>query len=143
MNQIIKGEKKTGIQHRRDSIANIGKQYQELLHWGELYYCYYKYHKGLAYLRKMTGGNHLAFDTMERSRIYWNWWKNHWSLRESEAMQVIGMLDDIKNRVATYKALHNVEALTWENDYYGSIMESSYAGMIGILYDDLNQKETL
>jgi hypothetical protein len=66
-----------------DAMANSHKQQvMQILGWDELHYCNYQYQCGIAYLMWYMPCNQEGRRTLERSKLYWDWWKNLWSLYE-------------------------------------------------------------
>jgi hypothetical protein len=53
-----------------------------LLNWDEGQYAWYQYEQGLAYLKAYLKGHVHSMQVLEENRTFWNWWKNHWALRD-------------------------------------------------------------
>ncbi len=56
----------------------------ELMKWREGEYASLQYETGLRYLSTYLEGDEHAESILSRSRIFWNWWKNHWTNRDAE-----------------------------------------------------------
>lgn len=56
----------------------------QLLGWTEMEYSECIYQTGLDYLQTYIPGDAHGITALERSRIFWNWWKNHWQQRDEQ-----------------------------------------------------------
>lgn len=72
------------------AIAKAGtvkEQVCKILHWSELEYANYQYEQGLAYLQAYIPRDPQGIQELESSRIFWNWWKNQWVIRDETFLQ--------------------------------------------------------
>lgn len=90
------------------------QQVQNLLHWDELRYCHFKYRQGIQYLRLYTQGDDGMLNWLERNRLFWNWWKIQWALRDSVYAEDAGRLGQLQHRRLLYTSLHNPYTLIHE-----------------------------
>lgn len=115
-----------------------------LLEWNEEQYCWYKYRQGLEYLRVYLFGDAHAISIIERSPVFWGWWKNHFTIREEEYLQHTQELENmpISKRAAAYVKLHDAKMLAEEMNPTSQMLGDSYATMIQQLIK-LQKKETV
>lgn len=102
--------------------------------WSDLEYAEHQYNTGLEYLRLYIPNDPAGADTLIRSRIFWQWWKNHWSFRDAYFIRSIAEKDQEERR-NIYIMLHSPVRLA-SAIYPGRvILDNSYAEMIGRLFD--------
>lgn len=53
-----------------------------LLGWSEEQYAQFKYENGLKYLSMYMNGLHDMIRAAESDKMFWNWWRNCWDLRD-------------------------------------------------------------
>ena len=110
----MKSNTATHINTRREESKRLQAFVMECLGWTEYEYCLFKYEQGLEYLKAYLTSFHIDNDMLrfmphiERQRIYWQWWKNHWMLRDSifEANMINDKLS-LSTKLRIYKGLHN------------------------------------
>lgn len=78
-------KKKLSDADRAQAYRNAAMyEVMDLLGWDETRYNNYKYECGLNYLWAHLHGDADGFAQLTGSSIYWDWWKLHWYIRESE-----------------------------------------------------------
>ena len=101
----------------------------KLLGMTEEQYARHQYDTGLAYLQLYLHGTEPATRELEGNRIFWNWWKNLWALRDLRFLQ-----DQHQgNHWAIWLNSHDAAMLAAERTAPARLMGSSYAVMIGKL----------
>jgi len=104
-----------------------------LLGWDELQYAEFQYQMGLAYLGSYIIGDHWGQDMLQRTPLFWNWWKNQWMIRDKAFLQ--DQEEELsKLRVETcrslYRHLHDAGQLACDIYPGRMIMDESYNQMI-------------
>lgn len=127
----------THAQNRQQAAHRCMNRILPMLEWTELQYCYFMYGEGLKYLQIYLQGDMHAIGIIERSPVFWGWWKNHWTIRDEVYLQSYEEMCQISLyfREAAYKALHNADLLTQEKEYYSIGLGDSYAAMFGKMID--------
>jgi hypothetical protein len=109
------------------------------LGWSELEYGQFQYEMGLAYLRFYISGDQWGQDLLQRTRLFWAWWKNEWMARDMTFCNNENGRPPMStgNLVRRYRHLH--DATTLASDIYPGrmIMEESYSQMIGSLIKEV------
>lgn len=84
------------------------------LHWNEMQYAQMQYHNGLAYLHWLLMGDDEGRDQLERSGMFWNWFKHQWYIHDVEFLHagLEGQPLDVK--LDWYNDIHNPRALAAE-----------------------------
>ena len=129
--------KPSHIQSRRDAAIRCEHHVMDLLDWSLEDYTWFKYQTGLRYLKLYTANNQAIYK-LERSRIFWNWWKNHWTIREEEWLLGFGKLQTISPRIRLqdYRAMHNAGGLAQEIFPNAKVLGESYAEMMQEVIDE-------
>jgi len=114
---------------------------QQLLGWNELQYAQFVYDTGCAYLQAYIPGNEEAIAALERSRVYWAWWKNHWQQRDRQFLQTVNPYAPAQVILTFYERYNNAHRLAgrvWPN---AVVLNDSYARMIGEFNDEILQHD--
>ena len=123
-------------------------QVPEWLGWSDADHAHFLYECGLKYLELYQGGDVECIEIMSGSRVFWNWWKYMWYLRDQEWLDLCeqaywakkhggaGLSPEVREqltkmvaqetRVASYYQLHNADALADERTPHGSTLDKSY-----------------
>lgn len=115
----------------------IQEQIVDILQWDEDRYSKYVLECGNAYLYAYIKNEaEEVIAQIKRSRIFWNWWKINWQLRDLAFIESISA--PIKKDVArqVYQSLHDPATLAAELFPDGTVLGESYAAMI----EELNQE---
>lgn len=134
---------KSHIETRRDASVRCAVRVMNLLHWTELEYGAFKYQIGLSYLKQYTK-DEQAICRLERTKVFWNWWKIHWTIREEQWLLDYQKLQQIslRYRLKSYKSQHDPGGLAQEIYPNAKVLGESYAEMMQKIIDEshLNQK---
>ena len=99
-------ENKTYIQLRRERAAFVKGRVCEILGWTDLEYAEFQFETGITYLERYLPEGLNGVQALERSRLYWSWWRNSWLHRDEALLQEVD--NGIRgNLTLIYKELHN------------------------------------
>ena len=98
----------------------------ELLQWDDLTFGNFQYEQGITYLETYVKDRY----PLETSRIFWNWWKNHWTLRDEDLINKGISELAISQRRAVYFDIHDGKYLAHEVHPHRVILEQSYGDMV-------------
>lgn len=121
--------KVTRIQERRNAADAAKKQVLDALEMDEYSYCKFMYDCGLTYLEHYIR-NEIDVKRFERNRIFWNWWKIQWTIREEEFM-TYALKHDISFRHFLWDKLHDPLVLVQERTPNGVTLGDSWSVLIG------------
>jgi len=84
-----------------------------LLGWTEMQYFERQLENGIAYLYWYLPCDERARRKLERSRLYWNWFKNQWALHDESLLSFNRSLKEISvlDVLDLFDALHDPQAL--------------------------------
>lgn len=117
---------------------NTATQVQKLLKWTEQEHSQFIYDCGLAYLTYYIKDEaEVIISHMIRSRIFWNWWKANFRLRDQAFID--RKIVDLKTETwhLIYKELHDPKTLAAEIYPSGVVLGESYNTMIEQLNKDV------
>lgn len=114
---------------RREAKDALKRSVCELLNWTEMQYAETVYHEGLAYLKAYIIKDDHAIAALERSPIFWAWWKNHWQNRDAAFLKHC-QEREINFRDELYHALNNGAELAGSIYPNSVVLNESYALMI-------------
>lgn len=123
----MKNQTLTQVESRRLTLEALKKAVMELLNWDEMQYCNFQYNQGLKYLDAYIQDD--AF-RIERSRVFWNWWKNHWALRDETILNSHLLTICVQGRREVYRDLNDGAKLASEVHPNKVVLEQSYSEMI-------------
>lgn len=132
----------THIESRRQAAIECKVRIQKLLRWSDETYCWYKYNTGLRYISIYQRDDVEGQIMSESNRVFWNWWKNQWCLREEVFLQDYNKLIKLRPEtiIRSYKALHNAQSLAMEIHPHAKALGDSYAVMMQELIDNEHAK---
>lgn len=119
------------LQQKTTRLTN-SQRVMSILRWNELEYATFIHETGLEYLELYIPGDRQGIDALSRSRIFWNWWKNHWAIRDQQFLDE--MDKDIEHSFipkALYEFYHSADMLSSSIFPNAVVLENSYAKMIG------------
>lgn len=124
-------------QHIKERQQTAKQQVMQLLGWDELRYAEMQYRAGRQYLQSYIPNDPEGIDALERSRIFWAWWKNQWLIRDTAYLNrnIAKVSRSSARRI--YEYVHNPEALVHAIYPNGVVLDESYARMI----EDFNKEE--
>lgn len=107
-----------------------------MLGWTELEYATFINDTGLEYLERYIPNDRTGINALNHSRIFWNWWKNQWAIRDADYLDIVDNFSP-HNWEPLYRQEHSPAVLT--NSIFPSavVLDESYAIMI----NDFNQSE--
>ena len=123
--------------HIKNEMQSTKARIMALLNWSEVDYGNFQYETGLSYLRFYIPDDIEGIDMLTRSRIFWNWWKNHWLQRDAGFISYKRSLTECKTRtlIKIYQAVHCPQALAGELRPHAIVLTETYSVMIGKLID--------
>jgi hypothetical protein len=101
------------------------------LRWSELEYSNFQMETGFEYLEQYIPTDKLGIHMLTRSRVFWNWWKNHWAQRDEEFLEIICPNTQAQTLQRLYQKTHNPKRLIDTIYPNAVVLEESYAVMIG------------
>ena len=107
-----------------------------LLQWDDLTYAEFQYDMGLFYLRQYIPQDKWGQDLLQRTRLFWNWWKTQWTNRDDAYLSVNGeslQCISLENRRRIYRHLHDAGTLASEIYPGRVVLEDTYNEMIASL----------
>ena len=110
------------VQHEK-----IQQSICKLLGITEQQYAEHQYNTGLNYLQLYLHGLQPATRELEGNRIFWNWWKNHWAIRDAQFLAE----KHRGNHWAIYTNTHDAAMLAAEMRPNALVLGESYKVMIG------------
>lgn len=120
--------------HIRNNMHSAKHQVMKLLCWTEMEYAAYQEKNGRLYLQYYIPKCPDMIDTMVESRIFWNWFKNQWLMRDEIFIRDLQVqCSDVDFCRAVYQALNHPDRLVDEVYPSGMLMQNGYAVMIGEL----------
>lgn len=131
--------KTTRIQERRNAAVAAMQQVMEATGVTRMQYCRMMYASGLTYLEHFV---RIPEDVarFERSRLFWNWWKIQWTIREEEFLgYVLGHPYHMRHFL--WCKLHDPLLLAQERTPNGIILGDSWCVLIGKMRDDEAEKD--
>jgi hypothetical protein len=117
-----------------------------LLCFTEHEYAEMQMNAGLSFLTMKLEGDEYMIDKMNRSKIFWSWWRNQWAVRDesflfqNQNMHVsrLGMLlvKTMESR-SDYLLLHNPYHLVTIVDDYGKTLREGYNQVLLMIQKDI------
>lgn len=121
----------THIQQRRNAAIAAMQQVMDATGMTELQYCKAMYISGITYLEHYVRVEE-DIKRIERSRIFWNWWKIQWTIREEEYL-TYALAHPVHMRYYLWGKLHDPLILVQERTPNGIALGDSWSVMIGKL----------
>ena len=117
------------LQHTKDKVI---KQLQI----SEQEYAQYQYEQGLEFLERYIPSDPAGIDFLQRSKTYWQWWKNHWFIRDRRFL-LLFPTGPAKTLNHSYRQLHAAKYLI--SDIYppAVVLGNDYAKMIGEVNNEI------
>ena len=130
----------THIAKRKQKAQALKQGIEQLLGWSQFEYGNFQYECGLAYLRHYITHDQWGQDMLQRSRLFWNWWKNQWAFRDeaflaehAEGLNKVRM----ETRITMYKYVHDAAMLASEIYPNRTVLDESYCMMIDELHKEI------
>lgn len=101
-------EKPTYAKQWRKLAEQMKQQVCQLLDWDEMQYAEFQYTSGLSYLMWLFPVDEHARDCLQRSKVFWNWYKHTWSMYDESYLTYRLSLKEnsAAKRTIIYKDLH-------------------------------------
>lgn len=116
--------------HIQGEMESAKQRVIKILHWTELEYAEFQMKMGKQYLQSYISTDPCGIDMLIDSRIFWNWWKNQWLIRDTSFIASnIGKVNR-STAVAVYQCLHNADVLIQSIYPSRAVLDNSYAQMI-------------
>lgn len=117
--------------HIKKQSASVKKQVLSIVSWNETEFAEFQEKVGKQYLQSYISTDPEGIDMLVKSRIYWNWWKNQWLIRDTS--YVSSNVRRLSHRQAfnIYMGLHDADILIQSIYPAGAILDHTYAQMIG------------
>lgn len=122
----------THIQQQQQKAEAVKQRVITLLGWTDLQYGEFQMKIGRQYLQSYIPRDPDGIDELLKNRIFWNWWRNHWMMRDEQFL----VAEMIQDKLRLYTALHNPEFLTKEIYPNGHVLAAAYSKMIGDVIDE-------
>lgn len=103
----------------------------EILSWTEIDFTNFQYRIGTQYLQSYLSKEPVIVDELIASRIFWNWWRNEWLLRDKNFLYHAMNNDNLAVLSELYVQFHNVEVLLSDIYPCAIVLNQSYARMMG------------
>ena len=117
---------------RTEQCERLKRAIVGLLGCTEEQYTAFQYNEGRKYLKYYLNEDKPAADQLSRSRIFWNWWKNHWSNRD-ETFLCLNARTPVKDpeiRLQLYLQYNDGKQLADCIQPNSVVLHESYAHMI-------------
>lgn len=129
----------TLVQQQQQKAQSLQQRICKLMHWDDEDYALFQYETGLQYLAEYIPNDRFGAEQLTRSKVYWNWWKNQWAMRDEAFIEMVKphwRYDDI---VYVYLDEHNPSILIGTTHPSAVVLNQSYAEMIQQVIDHINQ----
>lgn len=120
------------IEARKQQALDGMQVIMRLLNWNEQQYCDYLYDCGVEYLRYLMPDDADGITNMERSGIFWKWWKNHWASRDAAFIEWFQCSEDLEDLYYNANDARTLAAAIYPT---GVIMKESCREIINSLFN--------
>lgn len=116
---------------RKERAQQLKQAVIALLQWTEMQYAEFQYEQGTKYLHAYLKGDEYCVRIMEDSRIFWNWWKNHWTIRDAEFIHIANQVTIRRTEIIRqlYRQYNKGTMLATSIHPNAVVLNESYAGM--------------
>ena len=103
---------KTYAEAYQEAADRLKRRVCSLLQWSDMEFAEFQYKTGIAYLHWYLPCDDYGRNQLERSKLYWNWFKMQWSEHDMLFVEQEG-IKDISPRICfgMYEHLHCPRAL--------------------------------
>lgn len=136
-----KVKKPSLIQQRKEQTEKLQEQVIDLLGWSELAYCEFQYHSGIEFIEAYIGKDSPYGMVLERSRVFWNWWKNQWTLRNEQFVREVGKIGKRFDVDYWYKTMNSGSSLASYHHPHRRVIDDSYCQMITEFVNEEKSKQ--
>lgn len=85
-----------------------------ILNWTEEQYTWFLFRQGLRYMFIYFGNDAAGIAFQEKRKIFWNWWRGQWYIREEAFVQNFQQHYPQDQTLKEYKLVHNAAILASE-----------------------------
>ena len=119
---------KSHIQQWRDAAEHTMHRVLYVLQTSEEDYCWYKYLCGLNWLQHYLNGDGYTIDMLERSKVFWGWWKSEWHRRDQAFLEDAETLITLRprTRLDIWFALHSPKELASRLSPHAAVMDEGF-----------------
>lgn len=130
----------THVQVQKKRISDLKDAVCKALHWDALTYNHFQYKVGCNYLQNYIPGDPQGIDMLVENKIFWNWWRLNWAIRDSQFVQAAAdaaiPVDQLR---LEYGELNDAATLAKAIYPSGMILNTGYAAMIGRVIDNTQE----
>ena len=117
--------------HIKDQKPPVKEQVCHILGWTEKDYADFQFRMGTNYLQYYIPRDPQGIDMLVDSKIFWNWWRNHWMFRDVAYLQTEGATKCARvTALSIYFSLHHPDHLIGTIYPSSAVLHDSYAKMI-------------
>lgn len=116
--------------HIKGQQPPIKEQICQVLRWTEQDYSDFQFRMGTQYLQYYIPNDPQGIDMLVESRIFWNWWKNHWMFRDIAFVKTTVANCSTPTAMAIYFQLHHPDHLIGTIRPNAAVLHDGYAKMI-------------
>lgn len=120
-------------------IAGTQSRIIQMLGWNEMEYAEYMEEQGLEFLERYIPNDPHGINYLQRSKGYWQWWKNHWLIRDLRFFFLFRKGYNTNVLVNEYRRQNAAKYLV--SDIYppAVVLGNDFAKMIGELNDEIKR----
>lgn len=119
-------------------MEQLKQQVCRMLQIDELEYASRQFEAGCEYLQAYITEDTEGIAALQRSPVYWAWWRNHWALRDEQFCTGHVSSLSLLLRHQLYTQLHNPQLLATELRPNGIVLQLAYAEMIEQYHQSLH-----
>jgi hypothetical protein len=125
---------------RKSKAESLKRGICDLLKWTEMEYAEFVWNCGVDYLNAYLKGDQHAIGILERNRIFWAWWRNHFMNRDENFLLLHRSIPQARLdiRVQLYVHYNDATALAESIHPNSVVLNESYA----LMMTELVEKET-
>jgi hypothetical protein len=113
----------------QDKAQNNQERVIAVLGWDHDQYCEYQFEQGITFLRHYIGEKTPYGEVLLQSRIFWNWWKNQWALRDSFFLSRMKLIERCCTAEMWYTTTNDGINLAGNIHPNRAVLDLSYAEM--------------
>src|SRR5207253_685449 len=131
----------------QQATSNKLQEILEILDWKEEVWSQFVYNTGLQYLYIRYAADAITPEVLNRSRLFWNWWKNQWQIRDEAFLdkETKGFLPlqklPLRKSVMQYFLLHDARGLVNEIWPNRDIVDGAYSEVIHTFFNPTTEAE--
>ncbi len=128
----MKNQTNIHINAPKDRALALKAQVTALLKWNDQGYADLQYTTGMKYLKLFLEGDEHMVDVLSASKVFWQWWRNHWMNRDQEFLKLHGniYINNLEVRRQLYVQYNGAKMLAECIHPNSVVMNESYTEMI-------------